>query len=110
MLNNPNPGLLAKDEPPKWVDAQGRVWRTPTTAGRIRYKTVGTVALREYVFQADGYRCACCGERDLVKLVADHIISRKNGGSHHPLNLQTLCESCNAAKVRLVDAREGGGA
>jgi 5-methylcytosine-specific restriction endonuclease McrA len=39
---------------------------------------------------------------------ADHIVSRRNGGSHHPDSLRVLCDSCNAAKTGLVDARSGG--
>ena len=38
-------------------------------------------------------------------LVIDHVVSRLNGGTHHPDNLQTLCDSCNSAKVGLVDSR-----
>lgn len=36
-------------------------------------------------------------------LCVDHIVSRRNGGSHHPSNLQALCDPCNSAKVGLVD-------
>jgi 5-methylcytosine-specific restriction endonuclease McrA len=34
-------------------------------------------------------------------------LSRRNGGSHHPSNLRCLCESCNARKASLVDAKYG---
>jgi 5-methylcytosine-specific restriction endonuclease McrA len=38
-------------------------------------------------------------------LVADHVISRRNGGSHHPDNMQCLCNSCNSRKANLIDAK-----
>lgn len=30
---------------------------------------------------------------------------RRNGGSHHPSNLQCLCDPCNARKAGLVDSK-----
>lgn len=44
-----------------------------------------------------------------VMLVVDHVISRRNGGSNHPRNLQTLCDHCNCAKASLVDAKVARG-
>ena len=43
-------------------------------------------------------RCAYCGSRE--KLTVDHIKARSLGGTNHLSNLQTLCDSCNAAKSR----------
>ncbi|WP_196015297.1 HNH endonuclease [Klebsiella variicola] len=62
-------------------------------------------ALRDFVLWRDGYKCRHCGSEDRIKLVADHIMSRRNGGSHHPDNMQCLCDSCNARKSSLVDAK-----
>ena len=98
------PGLRAADAPPTWVDAAGRRWRTPTIRGRLKPGQVPAHrALREFVLLLDGHACVRCGRRD--RLVADHILSRRNGGAHHPLNLQALCEPCNASKVGLLDVR-----
>jgi 5-methylcytosine-specific restriction endonuclease McrA len=89
-------------------------------------------ALRAFVHVRDEFTCQDCGTRvinspDLEKLVrgragtlvverktkggewtflvVDHIISRRNGGSNHPQNLQSLCYPCNSAKSGLVDAK-----
>lgn len=115
-------GMLATVAPKTWTDHLGRTWRTPTIRGRLKCgKTLGYAALRAYVFHRDAYTCQWCGVRSSVEhegflggpawcLVPDHVISRRNGGAHHPANLQTLCGSCNAKKVGLVDARHPIGA
>lgn len=46
-------------------------------------------------------RCIRCGrtaEHDGVKLVVDHVIPQKWGGSNDISNLQPLCEDCNGGK------------
>jgi 5-methylcytosine-specific restriction endonuclease McrA len=96
-------GLLAKNEPPSWPDTTGRVWKTLTILRRIKYRYPAALALREHVFARDGHRCRRCGA--VAELLLDHVISRRNGGSHHPGNLQTLCLSCNARKVSTEDRK-----
>lgn len=59
--------------------------------------------LREFVIRRDGGRCRSCGATD--DLIADHIVSRRNGGSHHPDNMQCLCQSCNSRKSAVVDSK-----
>lgn len=116
-------GLLAIDAPKHWHDANGKQWRTPNIKGRLKFKSLGYRALRDFVLARDGYRCRYCGfqfpegqrviavplggymEERIDRLVADHIISRENGGAHHPLNLVAACERCNATKATTVDAR-----
>lgn len=87
----------------QWTDHLGRIWLVPQIKGRLKMRSAGHAALREFVLQRARYRCEQCGCADLDSLVADHIVSRRNGGSHHPNNLQCLCQSCNSAKVGLVD-------
>lgn len=94
-------GLLEAGEPTSWTDHNGSVWKTLTIAGRIKFKHASAFALWHFVLQRDGGRCVACGSSD--GLVLDHIISRRNGGSHHPSNLQLLCPGCNARKANLVD-------
>lgn len=92
--------------PEYWTDHLGRSWLVPQILGRLRCgKCPGHRALREFVIFRDGSRCRACGVDDPLKLIADHIVSRRNGGSHHPDNLQCLCESCNARKSNLVDRK-----
>ena len=100
-------GLLATNEPSSWTDDAGRVLQTLRILGRIKYRYPAALALRSHVFDRDGYRCLSCGCADSVKSphLLDHIISRRNGGSHYPDNLQTLCMSCNASKAATVDSK-----
>lgn len=103
-----------------WVDHLGRRWRVSTTCGRIKYRSPGRLALRAFIFQRDNFTCQHCGVKAINVpdnydgaqalgvergwcLLVDHIVSRRNGGSHHPDNLQTLCDSCNARKAATVD-------
>lgn len=87
-----------------WTDHNGREWQVPTIRGRLKCGKIRCHrALREYIIHRDGGKCVRCGSS--VRLVADHIVSRRNGGSHHPDNLQCLCESCNAAKAGREDRR-----
>lgn len=101
-------GLLAKDAPNYWIDHLGRVWKVPTIIGRLKPgKLPGHRALRDFVLRRARFACECCGYEgdDHNSLVADHIVSRRNGGAHHPDNLQCLCQSCNSRKAGLVDAK-----
>jgi hypothetical protein len=89
--------------PAFWTDHLGRRWKVPQILGRLKPgKCQGHMALREYVIHRDGHRCRLCGRgvhsTPPVLLVADHIVSRRNGGSHHPDNLRALCQSCNSSK------------
>lgn len=108
-------GLLAKREPATWIDAHGKTWPTPQATPLKFGSSRGYRALREFVRQRDKGLCAICGldEKTLALgdlcHVADHIISRRNGGSHHPRNLQWLCNACNSRKVQLLDNRAEGG-
>lgn len=92
-----------------WTDDDGTVRQVPRILGRLKCGACsGHAALRAFVIRRDGGRCKACGESRPHELVADHIVSRRNGGSHHPSNLQTLCHSCNSRKAATVD-RLGGG-
>ena len=89
-----------------WTDDAGIVRPVPQIIGRLKCgKIPGHAALREFVIRRDGGKCVECGGTD--RLVADHILSRRNGGSHHPNNLRCLCISCNSRKASLIDARHG---
>lgn len=93
-------GRLNVHAPDTWVDAAGVVRRTPRGRFALQARIPSHLVLREFVIARDG-KCQWCGRLD--DLVADHIISVRNGGAHHPLNLQALCQSCNSSKSNLVD-------
>lgn len=84
-----------------WTDEGGKAWRVPQIRGRLKSSIPSHAALRAFVITRDGSKCRRCPRTD--GLVADHIVSRRNGGSHHPDNLQCLCSSCNARKSNLED-------
>lgn len=95
-------GVRAEDAPATWTDTDGRTRLTPQIIGRLKCgKCPGHAALRACVIRRDGGKCVRCGGTRM--LVADHILSRRNGGSHHPSNLQALCDSCNARKSGTED-------
>lgn len=85
-----------------WTDHRGNTWKVPQILGRLKPgKCPGHAALREFIIYRDGGKCVRCGATH--ELVADHILSRRNGGTHHPSNLQCLCSSCNARKSSCED-------
>jgi 5-methylcytosine-specific restriction endonuclease McrA len=88
--------------PPFWIDHYGRTWKTPTILRRLKFKIPCHFALRQFVIFRDKV-CQHCGTSE--DLVADHIVSRRNGGTHHPSNMQALCQSCNSRKANRVDAK-----
>jgi len=95
-----------KIAPSFWTDHNGKLWKIPQIKGRLKPgKIPSHAALRDYVIMRDGKKCRGCGKsNNEARLVADHIISRRNGGSHHTDNLQCLCDSCNAKKANLIDS------
>lgn len=98
-----------------WQDEQGNINRTPSTRRRLKFQYPLHAKLRAFVMRRDRFTCQRCGcggvefqdyngryAPPLVlgcSLVVDHIRSIRNGGSHHPSNLQVLCDPCNAAKA-----------
>lgn len=85
----------------KWTDHNGVEWDEPQIKGRLKMRIPSHSALRAFVIHRAGGKCERCGSTD--SLVADHILSRRNGGRHHPSNMQCLCESCNAKKANTED-------
>ncbi len=106
-----------------WVDQSGNSRRTPSrNRARLEFAVRLHADLRAFVFARDGFTCQKCGVvpaeipqaydgRYAVKvdpglcLVMDHRVSVRNGGTHHPSNLQTYCDSCNARKSCLIDRK-----
>ena len=87
--------------PDTWFDELGKEWHTPRILGRLKFRIASHRALRAYIIRRDKI-CQWCGST--VDLVADHILARKNGGAHHPSNMQALCALCNSKKAGSIDA------
>lgn len=108
-----------------WTDQGGKVWKTPRSKTRLKFtRNVGHRALRAFVFVRDRFTCVECGAKPARVpkrydggasvslpgrscLVMDHVLSRRNGGIHHPSNLRTVCYLCNTKKIGLVDIPTG---
>lgn len=58
-------------------------------------------AIRDAVMERDREVCKMCGAKGSYgdELEVHHIIPRGEGGSHHPLNLLTLCKHCHHSRV-----------
>lgn len=58
-------------------------------------------SIRKEVLERDDYRCGNCNRSGInnsqIQLEVHHIVEVRNGGTHQPSNLQTLCEQCHAA-------------
>jgi hypothetical protein len=105
---------LEKETPDHWIDFDGTERMVSKRKGRLKYNSKSTKALRDYVLKRDGYACKNCGAKPISNdvigitdndsmLVIDHIITWRNGGSHHPNNLQVLCDRCNSSKGMTLD-------
>lgn len=97
----------AKDHPELKVEGM-RQWRKrhpeqSRLMHRIAAQLRRTPGLRASIFARDGHRCLACGAT--ANLVIDHILPVLRGGTNDPVNLQTLCRSCNSKKRGAVDHR-----
>lgn len=72
--------------------------------GPQRQRTGISEALRQFVYERDGYRCLRCGVTD--DLTLDHIHPWVLGGTNNADNLQTLCRPCNSSKNATVEGSE----
>ncbi|KZL06383.1 HNH endonuclease signature motif containing protein [Pseudovibrio sp. Ad26] len=67
------------------------------------YLTAEWKALAKYIKQLRGYVCEMCGKdfsKRQHKLIADHIVERKDGGADlDPGNIQCLCTWCHNRKT-----------
>ena len=56
----------------------------------------GSNALRQWIFDRDGRKCADCGSRE--RLTLDHIVPAVIAGREWASNLLTRCQSCNSRR------------
>lgn len=70
--------------------------RTARYRSRMDVSPVEWHALREQVFERDGWACTYCG--DPSDLHCDHIMPLVQGGKSTLDNLTTACRACNCGK------------
>jgi 5-methylcytosine-specific restriction enzyme A len=104
-----------------WSDSDQTVYPVPSRKRRLSFprKPLDT-ALRGFIFRRDCFTCQSCGLTAMTPvvpydgresprlpsgqlLVIDHIVSIRRGGTHHPQNLQTLCQPCNTRKSLIIE-------
>ncbi|MFJ7297510.1 HNH endonuclease [Streptomyces collinus] len=97
---------LTPDTRPDLPDAPARRRRKDlgTVLGPQRQRTGISEALRQFVYERDGYRCARCGATD--DLTLDHIHPWVLGGVNSAENLRTLCRPCNSSKNATIEGPE----
>jgi len=78
----------------RWLEA---LWAGDIDGGSGRLPLAKWMALRDSIFDRDGFRCAYCGATDRP-LHCDHIIPLSRGGTNVVSNLVTACQDCNLAK------------
>jgi hypothetical protein len=68
-----------------------------------------TPALKQAIFERDGYRCVICGKglKEGVEIHADHIKPKDLGGKATLENGQTLCSQHNFLKKNLKQTETG---
>ena len=89
-------GQKIKDLSPKW-DSLALVDNYRKECRR-KNRTVPP-GVRHDVLARDDFTCQHCGKKaPEFPLEIDHKISRDDGGTNHPSNLQALCKDCNIGK------------
>ncbi|MCK4792041.1 MAG: HNH endonuclease [Desulfobacteraceae bacterium] len=91
-----------------WINPADGI-RRPIPSSKYKLtKTVSGRMLYRYIIERDNNTCRICGEHPEPFpsyrytgpcIVVDHILTRKHGGTHHPQNLQAICDTCNARKL-----------
>jgi 5-methylcytosine-specific restriction protein A len=80
--------------------------RPPPKRADPFYLSTNWRELRPLVLKRDHYRCTICNARAII---ADHIVSRRAGGSDEMSNLRSLCRTCdNRLKEDALGIRRGG--
>src|SRR5262249_24518284 len=74
------------------------LWEQPAISGvEYRQGELAGYAVREYLLEQWGRRCAYCGA-STSPLHVEHIIPKARGGSNRVSNLTIACAPCNTAK------------
>jgi 5-methylcytosine-specific restriction protein A len=68
-------------------------WRPPVKRTDSHYSSAAWQKTRARIKARDGFRCVKCG--DTRRLLVDHVIPRRAGGTDDDANLRTLCHRCH---------------
>ena len=111
-----------------WVDHSGMKRKTPTCKQKYLnfYASPLYHRLLEFIYIRDNFACQWCflqpidnnitidgttrimvpsyvGRNDAINwLVLDYLIPIKDGGTHHPSNIRTMCEWCKFRKDNTI--------
>ena len=84
-----------------------RVKLAPKVADRF-YESKAWRGLAARAKKLAGWACVRCGSG--VRLIADHIVERKDGGAElDPANVEVLCHACHQAKTAKARAKRASG-
>jgi 5-methylcytosine-specific restriction endonuclease McrA len=98
-----------KTAPPRLAFAKQASIAMPAKVADPYYSSAEWKALRLACLKRDRFKCTVegCGERACI---ADHIVSRRNGGADTLGNLRSLCRGHdNRVKEDHLGRRRGGG-
>ena len=99
-----------KIDPRIWDDEKGQSHTVSFCKQWMPQKNRLQAEARRFVYVRDAFTCLKCRQKatnipedydgifTVSPLELDHKWPRSKGGGHHPNNLQTLCQSCNARK------------
>ena len=79
----------------QWLSSRRRDRRPLVPDWRQRYPA-DWHEVRQRILERDANACTDCGMRS--SLVVHHIVPLSGGGSNHPNNLRTLCNSCHETR------------
>ncbi|MHC4891437.1 MAG: HNH endonuclease [Planctomycetota bacterium] len=104
-----------KIDPRIWDDETGQSHAVSFCKQWMPQKNGLQAKVRCFVYLRDDFTCVKCqkkaisipdnynGRFTIPPSELDHKLPRSKGGGHHPNNLQTLCQSCNARKCDRED-------
>lgn len=75
--------------------------REKRAAAGLQSQWTAPKALRQAVYERDGFACVYCGDKDRLSL--DHRTPEIRGGTHDIDNLATACLACNGAKRDMTE-------
>lgn len=99
----PGCGVLVRDGTSRCEKHKAKGWERPVIAPTTTQRGYGWdwQQLRKQILKRDEGLCQPCEKRGRFTLArdVDHIVSKANGGTDDPSNLQAICLPCHKAKT-----------